>query len=712
MTRVQHQNNTASPCSLSTLLPSVSVFPGDFDVHHGNLGAKYSYLCRERREIRLLKVHGSRTRRPSVQPQQQQQQRQHHRKRLLYPHLSGALKTVSLSDKPAYLAVSYTWNDHHAGNRDIYIDINGLRTMISHNLYSLLLEVCDKKDSEWVWVDSICINQNDAMEKKWQIRLMADIYAQASATIIWLGLGTVGELRAMKFIGKLTEKKLIRILRSVDKRLTTIDGDEACKTPTSNLRRRGFGQVFESSLERAAHSLSVFSDSPSQMDFLLSLRALLAHSWWGRRWVVQEAFLSKIPLVALAPKPRFSLSGHCRNDRDRYDRPAFGAIAANMDNFAKLAMWHEKYVSENPGVHQSIKSLFLDCPFHSLLKKWLSFRAGGVAVYRAPLPKWLALTRLFKQSLPRDALFGLLSLSSPYDQLKIDPDYTSPDEIIFQCLFMHVVQTYGFVRIDTFLPCLPKALLLPSWCLDGNSRHLGRVSSPLTAPGHGRPFRAGGEAARRVHFAYNDTLEKINASHPERLKSSIGRGIHAVVGGFEFDEVTAMIPTGLCSNYSLQPELGSLQDRVKASVLNWEQRLSCLHESPYGNQEVQIQALALTLLGGCTGQTTNEEWTRRFQDWTLGRTHSDTATDSFYTSIRSRCLNRALIITSAGFVGLVSLDCRVGDTVAIFLGSPIPFLLRRAEKSLQYTLLGECYIHGIMHGEAAVGKDIVDFTIW
>jgi hypothetical protein len=41
-----------------------------------------------------------------------------------------------------------------------------------------------------IWVDSICINQEDEVEKSCQIPLVATIYSRAESVIIWLGAGT------------------------------------------------------------------------------------------------------------------------------------------------------------------------------------------------------------------------------------------------------------------------------------------------------------------------------------------------------------------------------------------------------------------------------------------------------------------------------------------------------------------------------------------
>jgi hypothetical protein len=62
-------------------------------------------------------------------------------------------------------------------------------------------------------------------------------------------------------------------------------------------------------------------------------------------------------------------------------------------------------------------------------------------------------------------------------------------------------------------------------------------------------------------------------------------------------------------------------------------------------------------------------------------------------SIRGRCF----AVTDKGYAGLVPTKTKVGDTVCILRGFAVPFILR--EKRPYYTLIGDCYIHGMMQGE-------------
>ena len=60
--------------------------------------------------------------------------------------------------------------------------------------------------------------------------------------------------------------------------------------------------------------------------------------------------------------------------------------------------------------------------------------------------------------------------------------------------------------------------------------------------------------------------------------------------------------------------------------------------------------------------------------------------------------------TRQGFIGLAPSRTAPKDVVCILKGATVPFILRQAGE--RYVLVGECYCHGIMYGEAMQTKDI------
>jgi len=60
--------------------------------------------------------------------------------------------------------------------------------------------------------------------------------------------------------------------------------------------------------------------------------------------------------------------------------------------------------------------------------------------------------------------------------------------------------------------------------------------------------------------------------------------------------------------------------------------------------------------------------------------------------------HRALITTRTGYLGLAPVAAHPGDVLAILFGCGWPVVLRPCDDGL-YQVIGECYIHGLMHGE-------------
>jgi hypothetical protein len=67
--------------------------------------------------------------------------------------------------------------------------------------------------------------------------------------------------------------------------------------------------------------------------------------------------------------------------------------------------------------------------------------------------------------------------------------------------------------------------------------------------------------------------------------------------------------------------------------------------------------------------------------------------------------------TKKGYVGIAPGSTRPGDWVSVLVGGKVPLVLRRAEDSEGWSLVGESYIHGIMQGEAFDENSCIDINI-
>ncbi|KAF4624060.1 hypothetical protein G7Y89_g14116 [Cudoniella acicularis] len=83
-----------------------------------------------------------------------------------------------------YEALSYVWGDPRE-TLPIYVDNNQFPVTV--NLHAALSHLRDYSFERIIWVDAICINQNNPQEQGQQVQLMAMIYSKAHRVLVWLG---------------------------------------------------------------------------------------------------------------------------------------------------------------------------------------------------------------------------------------------------------------------------------------------------------------------------------------------------------------------------------------------------------------------------------------------------------------------------------------------------------------------------------------------
>ncbi|KAK3330017.1 heterokaryon incompatibility protein-domain-containing protein [Apodospora peruviana] len=124
----------------------------------------------------------------------------------LLPHLQpdGPLRCdlieCPLPDNPSeskaclYEALSYVWGSSAEDDKQLlYVDEEGqgyqTTLTITANLHEALLQLRDHHLGRILWIDAVCINQEDTEERNYQVAMMARIYAAASRVVVWLGPG-------------------------------------------------------------------------------------------------------------------------------------------------------------------------------------------------------------------------------------------------------------------------------------------------------------------------------------------------------------------------------------------------------------------------------------------------------------------------------------------------------------------------------------------
>lgn len=126
---------------------------------------KHEPLDYSRASIRLLQIHADLSRAGLIQ---------------------CSLTHTTISETP-YSCLSYRWGEPLPSWK---ILINGRAHRVGGNLYDFLdtfRQSTRNQSTEYVWIDAICIAQDDVLERNHQVTQMGDIYSTARSVYVWLG---------------------------------------------------------------------------------------------------------------------------------------------------------------------------------------------------------------------------------------------------------------------------------------------------------------------------------------------------------------------------------------------------------------------------------------------------------------------------------------------------------------------------------------------
>jgi hypothetical protein len=139
----------------------------------------YKPLQDATQEIRLLQLHSRRRNVPGDDT------------------IRCSLAHTSLGDVGYFEALSYTWGD--TTNQKM-IQVNGQPFQVTNNLYIALQHLRRDNEARCMWIDAVCINQDDLGERSRQVTQMEHIYQLAKTVVVFLGETWPGRDAAMDFM--------------------------------------------------------------------------------------------------------------------------------------------------------------------------------------------------------------------------------------------------------------------------------------------------------------------------------------------------------------------------------------------------------------------------------------------------------------------------------------------------------------------------------
>lgn len=380
---------------------------------------------------------------------------------VLHPasHLDDAivcdLVVASLGTKP-YTALSYTWGPPFEGapSEDHSITLCHSSFTVKENLFQALQHLRDKETPFFLWVDAICINQKDDVERSQQVACMGDIYRSADQVYAWLGVesanydGTITfkffELAAS--IKRYEECRFIKqspsvlslsddsAIWSIEKRLKQANASDTPNLahifPEMNNPKHDLGAFMVGKTSFSPSLSSALSDPKEMVE--QAFQTFRRRNYFFRRWVVQEIFLAqKATLLCGNSRIEWSVLVDAHKSLLELQRAAIG-------NYGPGALYN------------LVKKLHVG-HLPSLLGALLRFRFDEECQDPTRLFELVRRFTWAECADPRDRIYSLISL---FPVPALQPDYRLSADIVYTQFARAAIENGGVVR----LLCLLKAL--------------------------------------------------------------------------------------------------------------------------------------------------------------------------------------------------------------------------------------------------------------
>jgi len=599
----------------------------------------------------------------------------------------GQVKVNRPSDETeiSYEALSYTWGSQPKFNCKIFC--NGTIFKITENLHNCLIHLRYKDQPRKLWIDAICINQQDETEKNRQIRMMRDIYGKAKQVVIWLGMPAPDD----------GTQKALAMVRHAAACLRQETG-KVVPLPQEIIPRRFF--------EATASSQHNFPPL-NKLEAWEPLTELFQREWFRRVWVYQESAVASSATVKIGA---FDLD--------------WADLCAAV-SFFSLKNYIVKGLSEVKALVYSI-----------CVSSGIGFRRK--LYQRMPLISLLEATIYFRATVDKDRVIALLGLALEEDQFS-EIDYKLPKKELFTkvaCYLLHHVVPHNHgTRPNT------SALRLLS-----HTKHYPHQAEDTDFPSWVPKWHQNAPAAKPSRTEQDD--------QPMFIISGLKSSENFNAGGTDYPGPLAnpATPSNIslegCTISTITSSVNILRIPPKSRpclwswVLDmWSVRPDRLAPYPTGESIDEAFALTLTMAGtvpymGAGGEHTYhaidfqhfcvavyEQAQAQIDTGTLsadavqemarwrpecerlrGLIGNHVKSPTFSKDLQASCLGRKVFCTLDGYIGVGDVTLETGDKVCVLFGGNVPFILRNVYGKYQF--IGECYVHGIMRGEAlAEGKE-------
>ncbi|CAG2002012.1 unnamed protein product [Fusarium graminearum] len=608
---------------------------------------------------------------------------------------------------------------------------------VQPNLYDALLELEASCSETPIWIDALCINQLDPVERCAQVSVMNQIYGKANRVIVWLGK-PLPELEAgLNAAERIGTESVPHTLRMIENQFWAFNSDLSTMPDKYGMK-------------------SIDGEEA------LGLVTLFMSNWFARVWVIQEVSLTNDVVIL------------CNKKFTRFDCVGYTAAFLHYSGLFQATL--DLVPKDRPGIYLRGDLYLFHAERIQLLREWckgdksqwnrtletIDFEAG-LDDKRGKSAEMVLLRFLFtlfglQASDPRDVIYGLGGIMrhmAAKDGLSMPSEFEPDYDIDIRDLLLNVARkiieaTDSLVYINLVkCPSMRQTLELPSWVPDfpavlfntlssAQFRSIGTINSSKHVPHspNTRPFSIDGNILN-VSGIRLGRVNKIGETYIETLQGQRAMSADVLLSmdetypytGQPSDEVfwrTLIWDTDFTNRPAKSIQLKDFQRAILEEIVHPLRVFHREAESPSAGETLVLKYLSgmsylddiaakfpssifpsLNLVRSCLSFLPQEQVDLNDEEVQMLKQVISRHSMPPGSIMASTYINHRPILTDTGYLGLGFDSCKIGDEVWVVAGSPAPVVMRSTDDENEYFMVGEAYVHGAMQGEA-----VTDDAVW
>jgi Heterokaryon incompatibility protein (HET) len=597
--------------------------------------------------------------------------------------ISAVLKTFSADTPfPDYTALSYTWSSvdgRPTKNYSIQIGEQRLPTLDSLQPFFRVLRSKHKLlDDTWWWIDSICIDQRNGLEKASHVRRMKEIFEGAHNVIVWLGEQSDDSDCAVDFIQLLHDMS----------------------GPNHNDKDRR----------------AILQKDQCQPQWI-AFRNFFLRKWWTRIWTIQE-FVTPSDVSLWCGMRSISRTAVCSAlwVADRSNSTGFKDTIAFHHAWNRRRAWLLYSIFNKPGRNFSLSLLSLATYFCSNEATDNRDRLYGL---HAISTKSHDLEINYSLSVDEVYLRFAQSFIKHHNSLDI---------ISFASLF----RASPGSSLPSWVPDWRHRLepfVVPLMVSQSSKTHIGNLRPPMTIEYADKTVRYSASMSRKAAYTFERSALL--------ARGSIIDAVDGLAGTQNFDFVQSSPKPLSTQNTDLTRSSVEILTAVCRSLALDSKDRYLRYEMPVKEFYRDFYHLCLLALAGSPHSVSKEfhQWFGHVRSLRVHGTslenilrdahqsgidsavtytpeQDEYVQDSFYGRFVDTVerMSLRLMISSTARLGMAPEGAMKGDLVCILFGCSVPVLLRRTQDEDRFTLVGECFLDGCMAGEAMGQSEFMERT--